>query len=88
MGSIIIDPALASGTFTYHGGGYDEAEVHLEVIRSMQTGQLDPWLWLPSETPPADLSSGRLRRAHLGTSMLTLTAAVGVWRYPGPRHGR
>jgi hypothetical protein len=36
----------------------------------------------------AYLSSGRLRRAHFGTRMLTLTAPVGAWRYPGPRHGR
>jgi threonine dehydrogenase-like Zn-dependent dehydrogenase len=50
-GSLTIDPARAQGTFTYCNDGYDEAEVHQEVIQSMQDGRLDPWLWLPSGTP-------------------------------------
>jgi len=50
-GTLTIDPAQARGTFTYYNDGYDEAEVHREVIQSMQAGRLDPWLWLPSGTP-------------------------------------
>jgi D-arabinose 1-dehydrogenase-like Zn-dependent alcohol dehydrogenase len=50
-GTLTIAPDRAPGTFTYYNGGYDEAEVHHEVIQSVQAGLLDPWLWLPSGTP-------------------------------------
>jgi L-iditol 2-dehydrogenase len=50
-GATTIDPARARGTFTYYNDGYDEAEVHNDVIRSMRAGRLDPWLWLPRGAP-------------------------------------
>ena len=50
-GTLTIDPARARGTFTFYNGGHDEAEVHHEVIHSMQSGRLDPWLWQPAGTP-------------------------------------
>jgi L-iditol 2-dehydrogenase len=50
-GSITIDPAAAPGTFTFYNDGYDEAEVHHDVIRSIQSGQLESSLWFPTGTP-------------------------------------
>ena len=43
---IAINPRLAKGTFTYFNGGYDEEETHEQVVSLMQSGALDPSVWL------------------------------------------
>jgi L-iditol 2-dehydrogenase len=73
-GKLTINPAQATGTFTYYHGGYDEAEVHDDVVSMMQAGLLDPWLWLPSGEP---LPLAELPQAFSGpTDPLILKALV------------
>jgi D-arabinose 1-dehydrogenase-like Zn-dependent alcohol dehydrogenase len=41
-----INPRLTSGSFSYYGEGYDEAEAHDAVLAFWEQGQLDPTIWL------------------------------------------
>ncbi len=50
-GSLSLDLTRARGTFTYYVGGYDEAEVHDEVVAMLRDGSLDASLWLDLEHP-------------------------------------
>lgn len=50
-GSCMLNPVNAGGSFTYSGRGYDEAEVHDQVVAFMQQGKLDASLWLGLENP-------------------------------------
>jgi L-iditol 2-dehydrogenase len=42
-GTITLAP---SRTFTYYGGGYDEAETHEAVLAFYRVGRLDPGVWI------------------------------------------
>ena len=48
---VTVTPTVASGTFTYYSGGYNEAEVHEEVIALLREGVLDGRIWLNIEQP-------------------------------------
>jgi len=48
-GFCMLNPVNAPGSFTYSNRGYDEAEVHDQVIAFMQQGKLDASLWLGLE---------------------------------------
>jgi hypothetical protein len=39
--AVTVDPNRAAGTFTYYSGGYDEGEVHDEVVALLRRGALD-----------------------------------------------
>jgi len=42
-GKITLSPGR---TFTYYGGGYDEAETHEDVLAFYRAGKLDPAVWV------------------------------------------
>ncbi len=50
-GQCVLNPVNARGTFTYFNGGYDEAEVHEQIVAFMQQGKLDASFWLDLEKP-------------------------------------
>ena len=39
--AVTVDPNRAAGAFTYYSGGYDEGEVHDEVVALLRRGALD-----------------------------------------------
>jgi threonine dehydrogenase-like Zn-dependent dehydrogenase len=46
---IVLKPNGSLGTFTYHRGGYSEAEVHDTVCEMVRSGQLDPSVWVDED---------------------------------------
>jgi D-arabinose 1-dehydrogenase-like Zn-dependent alcohol dehydrogenase len=50
-GRCAVDSQKARGSFTFYNGGYDEAEVHEQVLECVQGGRLDPRLWLDPDDP-------------------------------------
>ena len=50
-GSCMLNPVNAPGSFTYSNPGYDEAEVHQQIVKFMRQGKLDASLWLGIENP-------------------------------------
>lgn len=51
LGETTINPVKARGTFTFYKGGYDENEVHDQVIQYMREGKLDARIWLDLDHP-------------------------------------
>ncbi len=41
----------ARGSFTVYKGGYDQAEVHDQVVELTRNGKLDASLWLDLDNP-------------------------------------
>jgi len=58
FGKSTINPISARGTFRYFAGGYDESEVHEQVVAHMRAGRLDArhWLNLDHPYPLADIN--------------------------------
>ncbi len=48
-GSCTLNPVNAPGSFTYSNPGYDEAEVHQQIVEFVQQGKLDASIWLGLE---------------------------------------
>ena len=46
-----INPWMAAGSFSVYHGGYDEAEVHEQVVDLIQQGKLRAELWLDMDRP-------------------------------------
>lgn len=53
FGDCLLNPTHARGSFSYASYGYDEAEVHQQVLEYMQAGKLDAGNWLNLATPYA-----------------------------------
>lgn len=51
-----INPLAAAGSFRFWKGGYDEAEVHDEVVALMRSGDLDARLFLTNFAAPYPLA--------------------------------
>jgi len=45
-GMCMLNPVSAPGSFTYCNCGYDEAQVHEQIVEFMRQGKLDASLWL------------------------------------------
>ena len=50
-GSCVLNPVNAPGSFTYANRGYDEAQVHEQIIGFVRQGKLDASLWLGLDDP-------------------------------------
>lgn len=49
--SVALHPMAVGGSFSFYNGGYDEAEVHDEVVRMAIDGRLDASLFLDLDNP-------------------------------------
>jgi len=50
-GQCTLNPVNAPGSFTYLNRGYDESEVHEQIVGFVQQGKLDASLWLDMQKP-------------------------------------
>ena len=59
--------SLAPGrSFTFYGGGYDEAETHEAVLKFYRAGKLPPSGTIPSKPSLWRISPRRLRPSRIG----------------------
>jgi threonine dehydrogenase-like Zn-dependent dehydrogenase len=50
-GKVSINPSNAKGTFTVYNDGYDDSEMHRQVLDFVKQGKLDARIWFDMDHP-------------------------------------
>ncbi len=72
-GKCMLNPVNAPGSFTYSSPGYDETEVHEQIVGLVQQGKLDASLWLELAKP---FSLGEINEAFAAVEQRKVVKAL------------